>query len=224
MECVWNLIDDLEKVTGGGSEAFWLRAHQGFNVNLDKDVELDPSEEDALSAEIDEFVDGMRRFVRTRGAKVEALGSDVANFNGPADAILTQIAGGSGIPKRILLGSERGDLASTQDRSNWHERVIDRQNQWAGPSVVRQAVDRFINYKFLPTPKEYTAFWPLIENLDEVQKVEVAERVANINQKMGVNVIDENEMRQAYFNKPPRSTPELPAPTPEPDPANILIR
>ena len=46
------------------------------------------------------------RFISTQGVDVNPLGSDTADFSPNADAILTQIAGATGYPKRILTGSQ----------------------------------------------------------------------------------------------------------------------
>ena len=93
----------------------------------------------------------------------------MANFSNPADAILTQIAGSKAIPKRILTGSEMGELASSQDRDNWKDQINGRQTGYAGPYIVRPLVDRLIKYGYLPTPKkgprEYEVRCPQIQVL-----------------------------------------------------------
>ncbi len=38
---IWNLLDDLEKITGGGAEAHWKRADQGMQLDVDPSVNLD---------------------------------------------------------------------------------------------------------------------------------------------------------------------------------------
>src|SRR5690606_29818358 len=81
----WNLFDDLEKVTGGGAEAFWLRANQGMQIDVAPEIELDEPGEAALNKEVDQYQHGtMNRVMKTRGAKVTTLGSDVADFANPA--------------------------------------------------------------------------------------------------------------------------------------------
>jgi hypothetical protein len=219
LERIWNLIDDLEKITGSGSEAFWLRAHQGYLFNLDKDMEIDPDEEQALKDETDEFVNGMRRVVRTRGMELKTLGSDVANFQGPVASLIEQISGSVGIPQRILLGSERGELASTQDRNNWYDQVHDRRAAFAGPYVVEPFVNRLMEYGYLPEA-EYVVRWPQIQNLDEVQKADVALKWSNVNAayasaNMGI-VVTAAEMRERLMGLPPIDPEELMPPTEEP--------
>jgi len=152
LERVWNLLHDLEKVTGGGAEAFWLRANQGLQLDVDKDMDLKPEAKAALADEVEQYRHNISRVMKTRGVTPKVLGSDVANFANPADAILTQIAGSKSIPKRILTGSEMGQLASSQDRDNWKDQINGRQTSYAGPFIVRRLVDRLIEFGFLPKP------------------------------------------------------------------------
>lgn len=204
MERVWNLLDDLEKVTGGGAEAFWLRAHQGYQFDVDKDLEMDEPDYADLKTEVDEFVHGIRRFVRTRGVNLTTLGSDVAEFDNPVNAIITQIAGGTGIPKRILVGSEQAKLASTQDAANWNQRVEDRRMQYADPQIIRPFIDRLIEVKALPEPKDgYEVRWPQMTNLDEVQRAVVADKLAGVNKKIGGVIVTDAEIRDRVLQLPP---------------------
>jgi 2'-5' RNA ligase len=185
LEAVWNLLIDLRKVTGGGAEAFFQRANQGMNLNLDKDVELDTGASDKLKDEVEEYMHKISRVLKTRGMDVKMLGSDVADFANPADAILTQIAGTTSIPKRILTGSEMGELASSQDRDNWKDQINGRQETHAGPYIVRPLVDRLIAYGYLPTPKKgpdaYTVVWPHIQTLTDQEKAEGASKWFGMN-------------------------------------------
>jgi len=202
LERVWNNLDDLEKVAGSGSEAFWLRAHQGYQLDVPPEVEMSETDMTSLSDEVDEYIHGIRRFMRTRGVELTALGSDVANFANQVDAIITLIAGSTGIPKRILVGSEMGELASTQDRTNWHERIDDRREQYAEPQIIRPFVDRLIQYGALPAPIEYEVRWPQIQNLNDEEKAGVADKLAGLNKKIGETVITGAEIRDRILQLP----------------------
>ena len=207
LERQWNLLDDLEKLTGSGSEAFWLRAHQGYHFDLDKEIELDETGEQEMSEEVDEFVNNIRRAVRTRGVKVTSLGSDVAEFDRNVLSIVSLISSGTGIPQRILLGSEQGQLASEQDRVNWSERVQDRRTEFAGPMVVDQLVNRLIEHKVLPEPaEEWTIRWPRVFDLSEGERIKLAQGIADVNSKFKKQVVTVNETRDIYLGLP--SIPE----------------
>lgn len=200
MRTVWNYLDDLDKVAGGGAESFWVRAHQGLVMNLEKDTELKPGEATDLRDAADEMLNNMRRVMVTRGTEVTTLGSDVANFSNPVDAIITLVSGSTGIPKRILVGSERGELASTQDRENWEQVVTDRRTDFAEPTMLRPLIDRFIDLGVLPEPSRedgtrYEVRWPEIESLTETEAAEVATKWAGLNTLIGEMVVGGAEIR-----------------------------
>lgn len=209
LENVWNLLDDLQKVTGGGSEAFWLRANAGIHLDVDKDMAFaapragEQSELDRLKEQAEEYANQMTRMLRTRGVSVTQLGSDVANFGPSADAILKQIGGSKGIPTRILTGSEMGTLASEQDAANFDSQVQDRRTGYAGPCIVRRLADRLIEYGYLTKPTQYEVGWPVEENMDETGKAGYAVQLASVNQTYGSVVFTDDEIRDMAFDKPP---------------------
>lgn len=208
LHAVWNRLDDLDKVVGAAAEAYWQRAQPGIHANVDpsKFDQFDKLEE--LRDQIDEFQHGYRRVLRTIGVEVSQLASDVANPGGAVEAIVGQIAGTTGIPQRILLGSERGQLASEQDRANWNETVMTRQQCWAEPAVLRPFIDQMIEVGVLPEPDEpYEIEWPDQNALTETQRANVAARYAQASlNASNQTVATEAEVRERWFGL----TPEKP--------------
>jgi uncharacterized protein len=152
LEAVWNNLDDLVKVVGGGAEAAWKRMDPGIQLDVDPELPLDEDAMDALEEQADEYVHGLRRMLQTRGTKMNLLSTTVAGFGPNATSILQLISGTTGIPQRILTGSERGELASTQDRDNWWDRINERRRAFAAP-LVREFVNRLIERGVVPAPK-----------------------------------------------------------------------
>jgi hypothetical protein len=217
LENVWNLLDDLDKVTGGGAEAFWLRANQGLHLDVDKDMGLPGSTSAGLSADerkvlhekAEEIQHQLQRVLVTRGVTATQLGSDVANLGPNADAILKQIGGSKGIPTRILTGSEMGQLASGQDADNWRTQVQDRRTSYAGPMIVRRLVDRLVEYGYLPKPKQYDIAWPVEEDMSELDKATLALTLTNVNKNYGSDVFDADFIREkAYKLEPLEELPQ----------------
>lgn len=207
LEPVWNLFDDLAKVTGGGAEAFWLRSNGGMQIDLDKDVNLEPDELAAMQTQMEEYSNEIRRTIRTRGIKMNRLGSDVADFSSPSDTIITQIAGTKSIPKRILTGSEMGQLASSEDRENWKDQVNGYQTQHLTPYVIRPLVDRLVSYGYLPTPSGgslvYEVKWPHVQTLTEQERADGAAKWAQVNATAGFTVFTSDEIRQHWYGIEP---------------------
>lgn len=146
---VYNVLDDLLKVGGGAAETFWLTANRGMQVDVDKDMELKEEDATALSEELDEFQHQLRRFVRTRGVKMNVLGADVADPRGVFETLISMLAGATSIPQRILLGSEAGQLASEQDRANWSQYIERRRKVFAEPYVLKPILQKLVALRYL---------------------------------------------------------------------------
>jgi hypothetical protein len=204
LRACWNYLDDLEKLVGGGSEAAWKRMDPGLQLDLDPEVQLTEDQEEALNDEVDEYLHNMRRVLRTRGVTLNPLASDAASFGSNVDAVLKLISSTTGVPLRILLGSERGELASTQDRNNWNDRITGRRITMAEPAV-RTLVDRLVERGALPAPDTtYSFVWPDIEELDEKAKAEVVNKLTNANSSQfaseGKLVMTAEEIRRVILN------------------------
>lgn len=209
LEAPWNDLDDLEKVKGGGAEAFWLKVNEGLQVKLDPNVEFTKDDEKALAEEVENYKHKLSRVMQTKGVDVETLVSNVAMFDKNVDAILKLLSVSSEIPYRILTGSERGQLASEQDDDNWTERVNDRRSGHAEPYALRPLVDRFIAHGILPQPKKegapggYLVRWPDQQDISTAERLDQAEKAASINQKQGETVIASDEIRDRFLGLPP---------------------
>jgi hypothetical protein len=153
-------LEDLEKVIGGAAETFWLAANRGLHVDIDKDADVSPDDREALADELDDYANEQRRLIRTKGVTVKPLGSEVADPSGPVDALLSKISAARCIPKRVLMGSEAGQLASQQDRANWAIYIDEREAEFAQPFILKPLIVQLINAGVLPVPEVLTINWP----------------------------------------------------------------
>lgn len=201
---VWNYLTDLMKVVGASSESYWQMANRGMHVNIDPELDLEEEDEASLSQEVAEYIDGQRRFIRTRGAEVKSLGSDVANPDGPAKLLVTLIAGTSRIPQRILTGSEAAHNASTQDKGNWADAVDDYRQLTSTPCFMKPLIEGFIRMGVLGKIKlsKVMLQWPnayKLSPLESAQKANQRAAAAN-NLAQAVtrlpNLIDRQEARE----------------------------
>lgn len=154
-----NRLVDLEKLLGGDAEMFWRGARPGYTATAKDDYELGTEEEAALMEELDKYEHDLRRFIVAKGIDINALESQIEDPSKHVDTQLQAISAETGIPKRILIGSERGELASSQDRDQWKELILTRQKEHAEPNILRPFIDLLIEYKILPSVEEYTIVW-----------------------------------------------------------------
>jgi len=133
---IYNTLEDILKVGGGSAELYWLTANRGMQIDVDKDMQLQTGDAEALEDELDEFQHELRRYIRTRGVKVTPLGGEVADPRGVFETLVSILAGTTSIPQRILTGSEAGQLASEQDRANWAEYMERRRRVFGEPYIL----------------------------------------------------------------------------------------
>lgn len=177
LEAVFNRLNDLEKIIGGGAEATWKLMRKGFALDVKPDYELSTDAENDMKEQVEEFEHGLRRFMMTRGMTVQDMGSEVVDPTGLFNAIIALIAGATGRPQRILLGSERGELASSQDEANWAAIIEARREQFAEPAMLRALIDRLLWAGALPTPKagRYAVEWETLFKLTEGEEADIAD-------------------------------------------------
>jgi hypothetical protein len=177
---VCNLLDDILKVAGGTAEMFWLAANRGLQADIDKEMQLDQTDADALADSIEEYQHQLRRVLRTRGVKLNVLGSETPDPTGTFDMLATLLAGATGIPKRILFGTEAGQLASEQDRANWARRISERRNIFANPFVVVPFIERCQFAGILPdaTINTLTIKWGDAFHLSPLERAQTSAQMA----------------------------------------------
>lgn len=178
LECVYNCLDDLEKVGGSSAETFWLTANRGLHVNVDKEMALDDKDAEALSDEIDEYSNNLTRVIRTRGVDVNSIGSESHDPRGVFDMLLSFASAATGLPKRVLMGSEAGQLASQQDRANWSLRVEERISEYGNPVVMIPFIRMLINVAVLPVPKQLSILWPDAFKMNPLERAQTSAQMA----------------------------------------------
>jgi hypothetical protein len=102
------------------------------------------------------------------------LGSDTPDPSGNLDSLLKLIAGTHGVPLRILTGSEAGELASSQDATNWAAQIDDRRSGYAAPKIVRPFIEKMIETGNLPEPEGTMSIeWDALASLSEKEKADI---------------------------------------------------
>jgi len=175
LECVLNRLQDLELIAGGSAEMFWRGAFPGYSFKADEGFTLKGQALVDLEDEIQEFVHDLKRYIRLTGMSVDELSAQVADPSNHFEILVSLISAATAIPKRILLGSERGELASSQDESNWHTQVENRRTDHAEPTILRPFINRLMEKGVLPEVGEdgYEVEWPDLFAPSEKEQAEV---------------------------------------------------
>ena len=194
----WNYLIDLDKVVGAGAENFWITANRGMQIDVDKDMDFTDEDAAALSDEVDDFQHNLRRTIRTRGVKINNLGSDVSDPRGTYDPIIDLISGSTGIPRRILLGTESGHLASTQDKGNWAERIEEYRTLEATPYILDPFIWALVDAGILPDPGDYEVAWPDAYRMSPLER---GQQSAQISRTVSNLVRGTSEWQKLYIER-----------------------
>lgn len=184
LQSVWNRLIDLEKILAGSGESAWRLMYKGMVLSTKDGYKLEDDE--VTQAKIDEFVHGLTRTLQLEGMDVTDMGGEVVDPTGVATLNVAFISAATGIPQRILLGSERAELASSQDEKNWARVIATRCRNFAEPIILRPLVNRLVYAGVLSPPASgrYVVKWPDFSEPDAKIDSEVAKAYAEALEKM----------------------------------------
>lgn len=174
---VLNNLLSLRKLYGGSAEMYWRGAFPGYSIESDPklggDLQFDSN---ALKDAMENYMNGLQRYMALNGFTMKSLAPQVSDPTSQIavqlEAICIQIA----CPVRVFKGSERGELASSQDDAAWNDRLRSRQANYITPRIIVPFVDRLIAVGVLPEPGDagYTVEWPDLTSQTESEKATVA--------------------------------------------------
>lgn len=183
MEAVYNRLEDLEKLIGGSAEMFWRGARPGYAGSAQEGYKVGDKTKSDLKQQIEEYEHDLRRVLVSEGVDLKSLAQQIADPKGHAEIQLQAISSITGIPVRILVGSERGQLASSQDDSQWKEWIEGRRLEQAEPLIVRPFVDRMISHGVLAEPlsteQGYSVNWSDLFTIDDGDKADIGQKRSN---------------------------------------------
>lgn len=172
LEAVYNRLMDLEKLTGGSAEMYWRGARGGYHGAISPDFKRTPEMEEDLQDQLDEYEHNLRRFLVTEGIDIKSLDQQLSDPKNSVDIQIQMISAETGIPKRILTGSERGELSSSQDQDEYSAYIQSRREEFAEPAILRPFIDMCMLYGILPAV-EYTVRWEDLFAKSEKEKAEI---------------------------------------------------
>lgn len=176
LTCVWNDLLDIEKISAGGSEMFWKGGFPTTLLNIDKDLNPSEDEKAAMGAQVEEMLHGLTRILRMRGVSATQLLPSLVSPENHFRMKVQQMAAATGIPMRILLGSEEAQLAGEQDSMNWLDRVDARRTDFCEQWILRPFLERCSLLGLLPAlpeGEEAIVEWPPIKERTAKDKAEV---------------------------------------------------
>lgn len=172
---VYNNLLNLHKVYGGSAEMYWQGAFPGLSFETQpqqgRDATIDKA---AMRGQITNYFNSLQRYLLLRGMTAKTISPQVVDPTSQIEIQIDAICIRLGVPKRIFMGSERGELASGQDAKTWNRRVMYRQDRYITPRIIAPFIDRLIMIGVLPEPKQYVVEWPDLNTLTDQEKADLA--------------------------------------------------
>jgi len=198
LEACFNDLLTLQKISGAGGEGFWKNAKANPIIQFGKDASMqkiaqglgavngsgqpDPS---LIADKLDEVIGDWQ----TGLDNTFALQDGEAKFNSirmddPEPhrmGALQSLAASISCPLKILIGSQSGERASTEDAKEWAKTCNARNTKMVKPNI-RRIIRRLVNFGVLPKMDWYL-LWADMTESSTAEKLEAAFKMADINAK-----------------------------------------
>jgi hypothetical protein len=174
MKNVYNRLLDIKKILSSSGEMFYKGGFPGYSFETQPDLIDQTVDEASLKAQVEQYMNGLRRYMSTKGMTVKSLTPQVADPSQHLDSQMKNLAVSLKVPWRIFLGTEEAKIAGSQDSKAWNKRLARRQNTYLTPKIIRPLVDRLIAVGVLPQPVEYFVDWADLDALSDNEKADIA--------------------------------------------------
>lgn len=177
MRPVINNLISLQKLYSSSPEMYWQGAFPGIALTSDPQARIDP---EGTKTQIQNYMNGLQRWLALRGMQANMLTPTVVDPNNQIEVQIDAICIKIGCPKRIFVGSERGELASSQDKDSWEERLIGRRQTHCKPKIIVPFINRLLQMGVLPKPEKYYVKWGEADNMTAFGKAAYAQQVVAV--------------------------------------------
>jgi hypothetical protein len=176
MRPVLNNILDLQKLYGGSAEGYWRSAFTSLSLETHPQLGGDVIIDKAMTTRMmQNYYARLNRWLVLTGMSAKTLAPQVISPQPFIDPQIEAICYHLGCPKRVFMGSERGELASSQDDADWNGRLTHRQHMHLTPRIIVPFVNRLIQIGVLPEPKQYYVDWPDLDATTDKDKAAIAQ-------------------------------------------------
>ena len=177
----YNALEDLYRTDGASNQSLYLNGRGGLLIQAKEGACF--TDEGSTQAEIDHLRLSVEKLYRKSNEKyiissnfdVRPLQFPVINPKETTDNTIKLLAGALGIPTRILLGSERGELASTQDAGFFISTVKHRQRNFCEEEILHPTITRFMELGILPK-SDYEINWSDLVTIKQSERAEIVSK------------------------------------------------
>ena len=213
LEPGYNDLLSLSKIIGAGGEGFYKNAKSGLSIEIDKDAKLESMAAamgvqttdvvDKIDEQVESFNRGFDKSLMTQGMKVTPIQVSLPSPEHFFAVAAQSFAASMKIPMKILVGSQTGERASTEDAEEWSRTCMGRRTNQVIPAIMT-FVGRLEQVGILPA-RDWFLSWSDLTDASLSDKVALADKMADVNVKMkdtGEFVFTIDDMRGVADREP----------------------
>lgn len=191
LESIYNDLIDAEKIKGSGGEGFWKTSRGAPMIEAPEG--MDPSQlaqamgvdmaglRDAINDQIDDFQSGFDKGLMLGGMTAKPLQISLPSPEHFLAGPINSIAAAREMPVRILMGSQSGERASTEDAKAWSLTCNSRRVNRCKPLILN-LLNRLERFGIIKNIDWVIGWSDLTESTGE-ERIERALKMAEINAK-----------------------------------------
>lgn len=192
LEPGYNDLVTLEKISGAGGEGFWKNAKSAPVLEVDKEADpkrmadvmgIEPEDmADAMDDQVTAWQKGFDSLLMLQGIQAKTLSITLPSPEHFFAVALQGFAASVLMPVKILVGSQTGERASTEDAAEWSKTAMSRRRNQTMPNIM-ELVNRLERFRILPE-RDWFLAWSDLTEASMTEKIDRAGRMAEVNQKM----------------------------------------
>lgn len=206
-----NDLISIEKIIGAGGEGFWKNAKQAPILEMDKEADLQkmakamgiPMDKitDVMNEQVGDWQRGFDELLMVQGMtarlpKVELPDPEHFFMNA-----LQSFAASFDIPLKVLVGTQTGERAATEDASQWNQTCNFRRKNTVIPNILL-TVQRLEACGILRENPEWFVDWTDLTESTMLEKIDRAGKMARVNKDFGDIVFMPQEIRASVGYEP----------------------
>lgn len=213
LEPGYNDLIDMEKIKGAGGEGFWKNAKSAPVLELTPEAKIDEIasmmgvsvEEvyDKMNKQVQDWNKGFDELLMIQGMQAKSLSVNLPSPEHFFAIALQSFAASVMMPVKILVGSQSGERASTEDANEWSQSNMSRRVNTIKPNIMT-FVNRLERFGVLPERDWHLDYSDLTE-ASMSEKIDRVVKMADTNQKMkddGDIIFTGDEMRAVAGYEP----------------------
>lgn len=201
----------IEKIVGAGGEGFWKIAKASPILEMDKEADLQkmaramgiPPEKiaDIMNEQVADWQRGFDELLMVQGMTAKNQKVELPDPEHFFMNALQSFAASFDIPLKVLVGTQTGERASTEDASQWNQTCNFRRKNTVIPNIL-QIVQRLESCGILKENPEWFVDWTDLTESTMLEKIDRAGKMARVNKDAADIVFTPTEMRATVGYEP----------------------